>query len=72
LPARWTVWDKPPLYRLFDGKIPDAAAFINEMSGFSVLNDHLGDGSHPEAPYTNGHPITERSWRSIQLREGMQ
>ena len=24
---------------------------IGEMEYFSVLNDHLTDGSHPEAPY---------------------
>ncbi len=30
---------------------PDFAARIGEMDYFSVLNDHLTDGSHPEAPY---------------------
>lgn len=30
---------------------PDYAGKIGEMEYFSVLNDHLTDGSHPEAPY---------------------
>lgn len=30
---------------------PDYAKRIGEMEYFSVLNDHLTDGSHPEAPY---------------------
>ncbi|MCH2075764.1 MAG: endonuclease/exonuclease/phosphatase family protein [Rhodobacteraceae bacterium] len=30
---------------------PDYADRIGEMNYFSVLNDHLTDGSHPEAPY---------------------
>jgi len=30
---------------------PDHGAKIGEMEYFSVLNDHLTDGSHPEAPY---------------------
>ena len=30
---------------------PDYAKKIGEMEYFSVLNDHLTDGSHPEAPY---------------------
>ncbi len=30
---------------------PDQADRIGEMEYFSVLNDHLTDGSHPEAPY---------------------
>ncbi|MEJ6403665.1 endonuclease/exonuclease/phosphatase family protein [Yoonia sp. 2307UL14-13] len=30
---------------------PDYALRIGEMEYFSVLNDHLTDGSHPEAPY---------------------
>ena len=31
--------------------LPEYADNIGEMSYFSVLNDHLTDGSHPEAPY---------------------
>lgn len=31
--------------------LPGWAGSIGEMSYFSVLNDHLTDGSHPEAPY---------------------
>ena len=31
--------------------LPEAKDSIGEMSYFSVLNDHLTDGSHPEAPY---------------------
>lgn len=30
---------------------PDNSDRLGEMSYFSVLNDHLTDGSHPEAPY---------------------
>ena len=30
---------------------PDFADRIGDMTYFSVLNDHLTDGSHPEAPY---------------------
>lgn len=30
---------------------PDYADKIGEMEYFSVLNDHITDGSHPEAPY---------------------
>ena len=30
---------------------PDNAGRIGEMDYFSVFNDHLTDGSHPEAPY---------------------
>ena len=30
---------------------PDYAGKLGEMEYFSVLNDHLTDGSHPEAPY---------------------
>ena len=31
--------------------LPETQGNIGEMSYFSVLNDHLTDGSHPEAPY---------------------
>lgn len=31
--------------------LPDYKRNIGEMAYFSVLNDHLTDGSHPEAPY---------------------
>jgi len=31
--------------------LPEFAGQIGEMEYFSVLNDHLTDGSHPEAPY---------------------
>ncbi|MBB3993344.1 endonuclease/exonuclease/phosphatase family metal-dependent hydrolase [Sulfitobacter undariae] len=31
--------------------LPEFAGSIGEMDYFSVLNDHLTDGSHPEAPY---------------------
>lgn len=31
--------------------MPDAENSIGEMAYFSVLNDHLTDGSHPEAPH---------------------
>ncbi len=31
--------------------LPEAPVSIGEMEYFSVFNDHLTDGSHPEAPY---------------------
>ncbi len=31
--------------------LPNSPDSIGEMTYFSVLNDHLTDGSHPEAPY---------------------
>ncbi len=31
--------------------LPDSPGSIGEMVYFSVLNDHLTDGAHPEAPY---------------------
>ena len=31
--------------------LPDWDRHIAEMEYFSVFNDHLTDGSHPEAPY---------------------
>ena len=31
--------------------LPEYAGSIGEMEYFSVLNDHLTDGSHAEAPY---------------------
>lgn len=31
--------------------LPDAPKSVGEMEYFSVLNDHITDGSHPEAPY---------------------
>ncbi len=31
--------------------LPESDASIGEIEYFSVLNDHLTDGSHPEAPY---------------------
>ncbi len=31
--------------------LPDAKGTIGEMEYFSTFNDHLTDGSHPEAPY---------------------
>ncbi|MEM8980450.1 MAG: endonuclease/exonuclease/phosphatase family protein [Pseudomonadota bacterium] len=40
--------DQIYLSRHFLAETPDA---IGEMDYFSVLNDHLTDGSHPEAPY---------------------
>ena len=40
--------DQILMSRHFD---PDYAQKIGEMEYFSVFNDHLTDGSHPEAPY---------------------
>jgi hypothetical protein len=31
--------------------VPEAGGELGEMSYFTVLNDHLTDGSHDEAPY---------------------
>lgn len=31
--------------------VPDAGGTLVEMEYFSVLNDHLTDGSHEDAPY---------------------
>ena len=40
--------DQILMSRHFDARDPDA---LGEMTYFNVLNDHLTDGSHPDAPY---------------------
>lgn len=46
--GRYESIDQIMLSRHF---MPDWPGHIGQMSYFSVLNDHLTDGSHPEAPY---------------------
>ncbi|WP_386625459.1 endonuclease/exonuclease/phosphatase family protein [Sulfitobacter geojensis] len=48
--------------------IPDWTGHIGEMSYFSVLNDHLTDGSHPEAPYNKLASDHGQIMATIQLR----
>lgn len=50
--------------------LPDAQGTIGEMSYFSVLNDHLTDGSHPEAPYNKLASDHGQIMATIQMREG--
>ncbi len=47
--------------------LPDWKGHIGEMSYFTVLNDHLTDGSHPEAPYNklasdHGQLVATLNW----------
>ncbi|KIN61921.1 putative endonuclease/exonuclease/phosphatase family protein [Sulfitobacter noctilucicola] len=42
---------------------------IGEMTYFSVLNDHLTDGSHPEAPYNKLASDHGQIMATIQMRE---
>ena len=49
--------------------LPDWREHIGEMSYFSVLNDHLTDGSHPEAPYNKLASDHGQIMATIQLRE---
>ena len=46
--GRYESIDQIMLSRHF---MPDWPGHIGQMAYFSVLNDHLTDGSHPEAPY---------------------
>ncbi len=50
--------------------IPHWRHHIGEMSYFSVLNDHLTDGSHPEAPYNKLASDHGQIMATIQMREG--
>jgi len=50
--------------------LPEYANHIGEMSYFSVLNDHLTDGSHPEAPYNKLASDHGQIMATIQLRKG--
>ncbi len=49
---------------------PEWTGAIGEMTYFSVLNDHLTDGSHPEAPYNKLASDHGQIMATIQLREG--
>ena len=51
--------------------IPEWEHHIGEMSYFSVLNDHLTDGSHPEAPYNKLASDHGQIMATIKLREGI-
>lgn len=52
--------------------IPDWSGHIGEMSYFSVLNDHLTDGSHPEAPYNKLASDHGQIMATIQLRKAIR
>jgi endonuclease/exonuclease/phosphatase family metal-dependent hydrolase len=47
---------------------PDWNGHVGEMSYFSVLNDHLTDGSHPEAPYNKLASDHGQIMATIQMR----
>jgi endonuclease/exonuclease/phosphatase family metal-dependent hydrolase len=47
---------------------PDWNDHVGEMTYFSVLNDHLTDGSHPEAPYNKLASDHGQIMATIQLR----
>ncbi|MCX7558942.1 endonuclease/exonuclease/phosphatase family protein [Sulfitobacter sp. F26204] len=49
--------------------LPQWPNHIGEMTYFSVLNDHLTDGSHPEAPYNKLASDHGQIMATIQLRE---
>ena len=49
---------------------PEWPGCIGEMTYFSVLNDHLTDGSHPEAPYNKLASDHGQIMATIRLREG--
>ncbi|MGC1503099.1 MAG: endonuclease/exonuclease/phosphatase family protein [Sulfitobacter sp.] len=49
--------------------IPDWSGHIGGMTYFSVLNDHLTDGSHPEAPYNKLASDHGQIMATIQLRK---
>ena len=48
---------------------PDWNGHIGEMTYFSVLNDHLTDGSHPEAPYNKLASDHGQIMATITLKE---
>ncbi|MEM6304673.1 MAG: endonuclease/exonuclease/phosphatase family protein [Pseudomonadota bacterium] len=50
--------------------LPEWKGHIGEMAYFSVLNDHLTDGSHPEAPYNKLASDHGQIMATIRLREG--
>ncbi|MGJ8617760.1 MAG: endonuclease/exonuclease/phosphatase family protein [Sulfitobacter sp.] len=50
--------------------LPEYAKNIGEMEYFSVLNDHLTDGSHPEAPYNKLASDHGQIMATIKLKGG--
>ncbi|NNE51107.1 MAG: alpha-1,4 polygalactosaminidase [Sulfitobacter sp.] len=48
---------------------PDWRGAIGQMSYFSVLNDHLTDGSHPEAPYNKLASDHGQIMATIEIKE---
>jgi endonuclease/exonuclease/phosphatase family metal-dependent hydrolase len=48
---------------------PDWKGHVGEMTYFSVLNDHLTDGSHPEAPYNKLASDHGQIMTTLQMRE---
>ena len=51
---------------------PDNANRIADMTYFSVLNDHITDGSHPEAPYNKLASDHGQIMAHLTLRDGDQ
>ncbi len=49
---------------------PDNPARIGQMEYFSVLNDHLTDGSHPEAPYNKLASDHGQIMAHVRLNDG--
>ncbi len=50
--------------------LPEYKRSIGELEYFSVLNDHLTDGSHPEAPYNKLASDHGQVMAHIRLRRG--
>ncbi len=50
--------------------MPEWQGHIGEMEYFSVLNDHLTDGSHPEAPYNKLASDHGQIMATIRLKGG--
>lgn len=50
--------------------LPGGANSMGEMTYFSVLNDHLTDGSHPEAPYNKLASDHGQIMATFALKEG--
>ena len=50
--------------------MPDWPGHIGQMEYFSVLNDHLTDGSHPEAPYNKLASDHGQIMATIKLKGG--
>ena len=49
---------------------PDYDKRIADMEYFSVLNDHITDGSHPEAPYNKLASDHGQIKAHLRLRDG--